>query len=108
MNTIVYLIYAFSICDQFDLENFNYVTFIRNISIYNKAYFSHASFSLLVYFAVIVYTNLYIVYNHSKNKGDWDSNSLNDIKTHETVRSFSSKKNSKKTPVLGEGIPFRG
>ena len=33
MNTIVYLIYAFSICDQFDLENFNYATFIRNISL---------------------------------------------------------------------------
>ncbi len=104
MNTIVYLIYAFSICDQFDLENFNYATFIRNISLYNKAYFSHASFSLLVYFAVIIYTNLYTVYNHSKNKGDWDSNSLNEIKTRKKGTALSSEKNSSKNSAAESGV----
>lgn len=78
-SAIVVLLFAFSICDQIDFENLTYNGYIKNIAIYNKAYFSHASFALLEYFLMIIYTNLFYVSGKEKNKGDSDTNNLSDI-----------------------------
>ena len=72
LDKIVIMIFSVNMGGLFKCDNFTYDVFINNVCLYNRVYFSHASFSLFVHLCFVVYCNLYVLNcnsnSHSHNK----------------------------------------
>ena len=82
----VIMIVSVNMGGVFKCDDFTYDTFVNNICLYNRVYYSHATFAVFVHLCFVVYCNLYLLninncnsYNYNYNNSGSSNN--NKVKT---------------------------
>lgn len=86
IDKIVIMIVSVNMGGVFKCDDFTYDTFVNNICLYNRVYYSHATFAVFVHLCFVVYCNLYLLninncnsYNYNYNNSGSSNN--NKVKT---------------------------
>ena len=67
LDNIVTMIFSVNMGGILKCDDFTYDTFINNICLYNRVYFSHAGFAVFVHLCFVVYCNLYLLNSNTNN-----------------------------------------